>query len=264
MKEEFMVEELSYQNYQMQQLYEVSNEGMHQRAKSVKKGNKFRLSDSGWEPIKYEGFAILSMVNDNPLNSILAARLKEIQIELAKEFNAKNLYFLPPESFHQTIANLLSEERFRDNVLNKGYEPDFPGVITSAFESIGDSKYTQNIDMKIVGLAIFGSAIGVLGIFNNQVDYERIINFRQEIYTNGTLNQYGITRTRPFIGHITMAYIESNLSEEEKEHLIDICYRINQSLETENLHFYIEKTSLNSYKDLSCFHSGSDFPSLKI
>ena len=260
-----MVEELSYQNYQMHQLYEVSIEGLYKRAKSVKKGNKFRLSDSGWEPIKYEGFAILSMVNDNPLNSILAARLEEIQTELAKEFIAKeDLYFLPQESFHQTIANLLSEERFRDNVLNKGYEPGFSGVITSAFESIGDRKYTQNIDMKIVGLAIFGSAIGVLGIFNNQVDYERIINFRQEIYTNGTLNQYGITRTRPFIGHITMAYIESNLSEEGKEHLIDICYRINQSLETENLHFYIDKTSLHSYNDLSCFHSGSDFPSLKI
>lgn len=260
-----MTEELSYQDYQMQQLYEVSYEGLHQRAKSVKKGNKFRLSDNGWEPIKYEGYALLSMVNDNPLNLILATRLEEIQTELAEEFNAKeDLYFLPSESFHQTIANLLSEERFRDNILDKGYESDFPGVITSAFESIGDKKFTQSIDMQIVGLGIFGSAVGVLGIFNNQVDYERILDFRQEVYANETLNQYGITRTRPFIGHITMAYIESNLSEEVKEHLIDICYRINQSLETENLHFYIDETSLRSYKDLSCFHSGRDYPSLNI
>ena len=260
-----MTEELTYQDYQKRQLNEVSYGGLLHRAQSLKPGNKFRQIGSGWEPLKYEGYAILSMVNDHPQNSILAARLAEIQIELAKGSNTQeDLYFLPQESFHQTIANLLSEERFKENVLNRGNDSGFPGIISGAFEYIGDKHYTNNIDMHIAGLGIFGSAIGALGVFNDPLNFGRILDFRQGIYTNEVLNQHGIHRTRPFIGHITLAYVESNLSNKSKENLIETCYRINQSIATEDLNFYIKETSLRSYQDLSHFNLSPDYPTIKI
>ena len=65
----------------------------------------------------------------------------------------------------------------------------------------------------------------------------------------------GIQKTRPFIGHITLAYIESDLSFIEKKALVEVTTTLNEQWQNEKHFFYIDQTQLTSFKNLSSFHT---------
>ena len=84
--------------------------------------------------------------------------------------------------------------------------------------------------MRLIGLSIFGTALGLLGVFENEVDYCRILDFRSAFYSDPGLQALDIRMTRPFIGHITLAYIESDLHAWQREKLAAAVHNINRSL----------------------------------
>src|SRR6202000_3200973 len=79
---EDMTGDMSFDEYNTRQLYEISPERNHDRAFRTKAAGKFFYNDGVWTPGEYEGFAVVSMLNENPGNEPLAARLVEVQKEL--------------------------------------------------------------------------------------------------------------------------------------------------------------------------------------
>ncbi|MES2730995.1 MAG: hypothetical protein V4714_04575 [Bacteroidota bacterium] len=255
------IQELNYEAYQQRQVQETEKKRWAERAKDLKVANHFRYENRQWKGLSYEGFAVVSMLDANPGNTGVSQRLREIQSLLSTCFNKPSTcYMLPTESFHQTIANTLSNSRFRENVKSKGLTDTYPALVGKALENIPASVHSQPIAMRLAGLSLFSNAIGLLGIFDNENDFKRILNFREHLYTDPTLNQLTITRTRPFIGHITLAYLEKELSRQEKALLINTGMAINNDLGKEALHFSISQTELRSYQDLSHFHHQPGYP----
>lgn len=254
-------EELGFGDYTLRQKHEVTLDGLKARAEKVRASDKFKYHDGVWKTMAYPGYAIVSMVESNPENDALVSRLKEIQHGLVKDLKAADqFYLLPPESFHQTVANTLSADRFEKHILQAGIEQEYPDKIRKAFNQLELDAHADPIQMDMIGLSIFGSAIGILGTFQKASDFQRIIDFRDAFYSIQDLNALDIRRTRPFIGHITLAYLDGDFTPDFRNQLTTICHQINQDLSFESLVFNISNTELRKYDDLSCFQSYPHFP----
>lgn len=253
--------DLSFQDYTQRQLHEISLEGIQASVNQISPSGHFSFRNSNWVPEPYEGFAILSMTQDNPGNVHLNERLKELQIEIESIFNHPGTFYsLPTVSYHQTIANTLSAERFQKHIKVPGLEKDYPEIIGNAFRKIHSFNENEPIRMSMVGLSIFRTAIGILGIFKKEDDYFRILRFRQKFYSNHPLQELGIRMTRPFIGHITLGYFEKVPDPGEAQLLSNKIQELNHELFKVPPVFFISQAGLRKYLNLSQFDRKDEFP----
>ena len=117
-----------------------------------------------------------------------------------------------------------------------------------------------HIRMKMIGISVFGTAIGILGSIASEQEYEAITAFRSGFYADNRLAALDVRLTRPFIGHITLAYIEDVLSEAEKETLSSVLNRLNREIESAELYFVIGHTGLRRYHHLAEFIREDHYP----
>jgi hypothetical protein len=86
-----------------------------------------------------------------------------------------------------------------------------------------------------------------------------VLHFRDHFYGDARLADIGIRRTRPFIGHITLAYIERELDDATRARLVDLVISINRELSLHNLQFHLPAAELRAYRHLAEF---TPFPAL--
>jgi hypothetical protein len=256
-----MAEELSYAVYQDRQLAEIQAEQLIKRSKGIHYGGKFRLEQNQWQPEAYSGYAVLSMLEDQSGNHTLCDQLCRWQntlIEATGLFH--KLYPLPSKSFHQTIANTLSAERYVEHIVDAGLRSAYPQLIAEAMAQIDPASVAEPIAMRLIGLSLFGSAIGMLGVFEKEQDYQRILAFRRQLYHNPALQAIGIQRTRPFIGHITLLYFGADILTSDGEKIAKACSTINDQIKGEAWYFYVNQTQLMQYPHLAQFDRELDYP----
>lgn len=246
--------ELSFAAYQGRQCYEVSPEGLRARAGKLMPGDKFRFLNGAWRPQPYPGHAVVTMVDGFAANAALAAQVRWTQHELSHGFNASDaLYLLPPASFHQTIANTLSAENHQRLVVERGLTAGYPGMVTDVFTEMPRPRDERPVLMRMIGLSIFSTAIGLLGVFEQEEHFHRVLQFRDRFYAHERIAGLGIRRTRPFIGHITVAYLERLLSAGERTRLVDLLIAINREIATRELRFHLPHAELRAYDHLADF-----------
>jgi hypothetical protein len=261
----FQSSDFSFEEYNQRQLGEISPERVAEKALQAKAAGKFNWNGTDWIPNDYKGYAIITQLNDLSSNLPLIERLTVLQTNMAEKLQPSHaFYHLSVESFHQTVANTLSADRFEKNIAAAGLENQYPQIIEQAFNAIPLPDFSEPVKMKMVGLSIFGTAIGLLGIFENQTDYERITNFRKDFYLNDSLALLDVKMTRPFIGHITLTYIEHPLSVEEKQQLANTILALNEQLTKEENYFYLSNTTLRQYNNLGTFYTQNNYPSIQL
>lgn len=254
-------QEFSYEAYQRRQQQEVQAPQLNERARHLRFGHKFRYESGTWRCLPYEGYAIVSMVTDNPGNEELLEQLSEVQAQLRARVGLPHkLYPLPPTSFHQTVANTLSAHRYQQQVVEPGLEAAYPTIVGRALEQLPPAERTHPIRMQLIGLSLFGSAIGVLGTFEAVEDFQAILRFRDHLYQHDELGKLDIRRTRPFVGHITLLYFGHDLGEADGARLAKACAGFNESLFRTPWEFAISHTQLRKYEDLSAFRLEPHFP----
>lgn len=259
------VTELTQQYHNERQAFEVTLQGLNQRAEKLKSTNKFSCVDGVWHPQDYKGYAIVSMLDTNPNNEELSEKLVQFQNRIQQTMQLPHhFYMMPQASFHQTIVNTLSGSRFKEHIIDKGLEARYPEIIQNAFEKTTKSSIASSIKMNFTGIAIFGSAIGILGVIEDEQHWKAIMQLREELYSNPDLNQHDIKRTRPFIAHITLGYIDGELTEVQKQQLVQELDNINTSIDFSELVFSIDKTELRSYDQLAEFVSKPNYPQFKF
>lgn len=256
------IKELTYKAYQSRQQFEITERGLFARVQQLRSTDKFKWANGVWSKMPYKGYAIVSMLDANPGHVEISQKLVEIQQFLSHKVEDAQRHFfaLSTASFHQTVANTLSSHRFKTYIEDQGLEPKYPQMIANAFAEIPLPQEKYPISMKLIGLSIFGSALGILGVFEKEEDFNRILGFRNHIYHNQTLNVFDIKRTRPFIGHITLMYIDGVLKDKQKMQLVEACVELNREIEEQPLVFSIHQTGLRYYEELSHFQMQSGFP----
>src|ERR1700678_3210075 len=129
--------DLALQDYTGRQFRELDPGRLLERAMVSRPSGNFRHIGAGWAPQPYPGFAVVSMVDENPGNMRLRDALRALQTELLEQCPWEGaLYPLPVDSFHQTVANTLSEERFLQHIVRPGLEPVYPDLVAMAFEKM--------------------------------------------------------------------------------------------------------------------------------
>ena len=255
------VEELSYSVYEMRQRDEISRLTLEMRASLLGKGHKFQYQNGVWAPVSYPGISVVSMVDYEGENMKLHATLCDLQSRLAERANLPSaLYMLPPDSFHQTLANTFSADRYEQHIVQAGLVDAYPRLLERAFEAIETDVCDEPICMRLIGFSLFRTAIGLLGVFPDPKDYERVLQFRNGFYGNADLHAIGLVRTRPFIGHITLAYIEDVLENASCGHLVDVISDLNTQIENMDLTFAISETEPRWYDHLAAFEQRDHFP----
>ncbi len=246
--------ELAYNAYQVRQLHEVSPAGLRARVERIEPGNKFTFKTGGWSPLPYVGHAVVSMVEGHHENAPLLEQLRSIQNQLSYNVcDPSTLFLLPEASLHQTVANTLSDERHQRFVVDRGLAASYPAHVTSAFEDLPPSLALDRLSMRMIGLSLFSNAVGLLGIFDCEDDFHRVLHFREHFYGHERIGLLGIRRTRPFIGHVTVAYLERPLDSATKARLVEVAEAINRLLATRNVRFYLPKAELRAYEHLAEF-----------
>ncbi len=246
--------ELTYAAYQARQFHEVSPTGLRARAGRLVPGDKFRFRAGAWTPRPYVGHAVVAMAGGLEENQPLVDQLRSIQNQLSYNLaEPEALYLLPEASFHQTIANTLSAERHQQWVVERGLAAEYPARVAGAFEDLPPSLAFDRLSMRMIGLSIFSNALGVLGVFDTETEFQRLLHFREHFYGHERIGLLGIRRTRPFIGHVTLAYVERLLDPEARGRLVEVAEAINRLLAKGDLRFYLPKAELRAYDHLAEF-----------
>lgn len=255
------ISELDYATYQERQYTEVSQPAIQVRLESLGIGNRSRWNGGSWEPQPYPGFALQAMVNATRDNDILAKELLSLQDRVVGSIQRPGaLYPLPVSSFHQTVANTFSADRLSESIVSKDLFDKFPQLIDSALQSLEPRHYDDPPRMRMIGISVFRTALGILGVFPDKNDFDRVISFRDSLYNHTDLSKIGLKRTRPFIGHITLAYVEDSLDTSEKNALSAVLESLNADLSDRPLLFSMPKAELRRYNTLSAFEYDPAFP----
>jgi hypothetical protein len=190
--------ELSVAAYQERQLHEISPAGVAARAAKLRPAEQFRYEDGAWVPNPYIGHAVVTMVGSTPANAPLVGALASIQHGLLERLAApRSFYPLPATSFHQTIANTLSADKHQRLVVDRGLAAEYPSIVTNTFADIPALAARESLTMRMVGLSIFGTAIGLLGVFDREEGFHRVLHFRDHFYGDVRLADLGIRRSLP-------------------------------------------------------------------
>ncbi len=145
--------------------------------------------------------------NPYAIEGFIAKNLEKLQDKIKGE--TSRFVPVPPETLHLTVADLLWEERYEVLINSQGSEiqktPLFQ-EIDRLLKRLGGS--STSLSATIVGVGGFPGVVVALVDFESS-DYDRIKSCRDEIYSNFVLANYGVFREYPFLGHVTLGYIEA-------------------------------------------------------
>ncbi len=258
-------QELDYASYQGRQYSEISRSGLERRAALLAPGHRAAYHDGQWTPIPYRGYAMQAMLSQSRNYASLSLDLQDLQQQLLSLLPDPGcLYPLPPASFHQTVANTFSAGRYQSQLVDLGLADSFPAIIAERAAQWPSETTSHPPAMQLVGISLFRTAIGILGVFENELHFDRVLAFRDRFYSDERLAQIGLARTRPFIGHVTLAYLERHLQPREAAQLVEGIDRINQRLRSRRLEMEMPFAQLHRYEDLSHFATQPDFPKLSL
>jgi hypothetical protein len=152
-------DDLTYTEYTQWQQNSVSLENLQNQSLQLKISKHFIFNNGKWNIPDYEGFAIISKLNSNTGNKKCFSQLCHLREIL--RFRLRNeafYYWLPEDSYHQTIANTLSSERYYLNLKAPGLEKEYPEMIQNAFNikcldlmySEAVSRYSEFLKRKMI------------------------------------------------------------------------------------------------------------------
>jgi hypothetical protein len=257
------IADLSYADHEERQRCAISAQGLVDAATKLGIGGKFRRIGDIWQPQPYPGVAVVSMVDEGGKNAATIAAINALRTQLASELDTEACYLLPVDSYHQTIANTFSDARYQRHIIDSGNQQSYPALLRQAFAEFDQPSSTAP-SMQLIGLSLFGTAFGLLGVFADVEHYKRIVSLRQQFYGYQPLRALGLSRTRPFIAHVTMGYFECALDQPQREHIVALFTEINRALYKEPLVFSMHRAQARCYDHLATFVSRPEYPTFSF
>lgn len=250
--------ELSHAEHDARQLQQCSAEALAASAPSLHAGEAASWEPSrgldAWRPLPYPGLAFQAMGDADVRNQASVQRLCELQQALVALADGPGRYYpLPRDSLHQTLISTFSGSRRERHLVATGQLAGFPALLAQTLAAVVPPAPRDTVRMSLVGLSMFRTAIGALGIFENPEHYARVLALRARAYDDPRLRRVGLTRTRPFIGHVTLLYLQATPGAAEQARLLEALAAINRELRSRPLAWMMPVAELCEYAHLSAF-----------
>jgi hypothetical protein len=270
--------EKSYQDYIRLENGLLSDKAMREAAHQMKTLGKFKkceindgeegseeIEEGGaveWEAIPYEGYTLITPTFfDDQNNEACYSRLKNIQdvilnLSLISKPAYKQFVAAPAEAFHMTLARLISDDMYTQRLQNTR-EDDFLAALSRLFEAMPSS---GSLNFEVRGIALFHGVIAALVAPATEQDYQRLQEFRDSIYNDPELTELGVERKRGFNGHISLLYLEEDLSGADREILAAQISDINQKFFAKPLLFTVIRGEVRKFNNFLRFYREEEWP----
>lgn len=251
--------EMNYVDYLKQVDNVLKEETIKKFARQIKTLGKFQESRDGlWEPVPYSGYTLITPTFlDDHENVGFYRLLSDIREELFWNILFPGVVWAPTITLHLTIGRLISGDIFASRIMNSR-EEEFLLALSQLFSQISSS---SSLKYEVKGLSIFPQ--GVIAAIVSPVtenDYQRLQAFRDNLYTDKVLKNLGVERKRSFHGHITLFYIEEELSRKDRRMLADAVTEINKRFFSTPLPFDLARAEVRKFDDISEFYRLDHWP----
>jgi 2'-5' RNA ligase len=242
-----MGKHLNYDSYQ-KEIREKAEQLVETLTK--KPANRYRIhyrSDSKvqFEPRAYSGYTILA--RPYPIDFANRSKLEAIQRTLRD--NVFGFAPVPSETFHMTIANLVSGNIYEAISETPNLEPTFRRTIETILDDILTPQEEIPLTSHIIGIGSFPGVVVALVDFKRENHYSRIEILRNHIYKNPFLTSSGVRHDRPFLGHITLGYLEAVPPTGLDNVVSNI--RLQENFSSDDWAFEIREVALHSFRSMS-------------
>ncbi len=239
-----MIEDGSYDEY-IERVQQKADEDL--RRLEWRRPGKYALTESSSErlhfkPVPYPGCTVLAI----PYPCRDLAYMADLQgklVEASEEFAP-----VPVDTFHMTIADLVAGEKYESLGARRRNQ-----LLARASELAASWNCGTLIRARICGLSAFPGVVVALVDFESASDYQKVIQLRSAIYGDGQLREFGVTREFPFVGHVTLGYVESAAA----NRVAEVTGNLRPVLDV--LHFEIRGARAFTFPNMSSYSTAS-FP----
>ncbi len=214
----------------------------------------------------FPGYSIVTPPGEEDrLNGDFYNQIETLQQQLSLQLEPDLLVYLPPKSFHFTLADLIWDNTYSQVLeTNPDFELNLKQRIADIFQQYQSSiEIIKPIRWQLWGIVVRPRAIMASMVPENQESYDKIVELRRFIYQDKGLIGLGIEQQYDFTAHITLGYfghIPSNLN---RSRLCVTLSQINDRLlETQPPIFNIERAELRKFDSMINYYRQSDWPSI--
>lgn len=231
---------------------------------NIQKSPKFQ----GGKFVAFPGYTVLTPpYTEDSLNGEFYYRLETIQQQLSKQIESDMVAWVPPNSFHLTLADLIWDKSYQEAVQDN---PNFDNKIKVCMEEIFKNYQKVNLEKnkiqwQLLGLLVFPRALVAGLVPCDELSYEKIVRLRRLIYQNIDLMALGIEQQYYFTAHIPLGYFTENISELNLDYLASVLSTFNDKcLEIEPEVLTIRQVELRKFEDMTKFLPDNNNPMVEI
>jgi hypothetical protein len=234
------------------------------KLENIRKSPKF---ESG-EPVPFPGYTITTPIAaDDIHNQLFYQQLNSLQDKLQQEVESQTIVFLPPDSLHFTLADLVWENNYRA-ALEKN--TDFEIQLQSKIAEIFANFAAENIIEEPIYWQFFGSivkprTIAALLVPKDEASYEKIVQLRCYIYQNSGLIGLGIEQQYDFTAHVTLGYFNDIPDNFDRVKMQKILLELNEKwLETESPTIEVCRGELRKFDNMTDYYREENYPAIEF
>ncbi len=235
---------------------------LRQRAGEIKPpAGRFMRKDTGeWTPLEHPGYTIITPPfedEEEEDNVQTYETLRDVQQFILERLNPLQYAPAPEAPLHFTISDLVSGDTYKKRV-DGPQEQSFLIALASCFDELN---LRGAIKMNVLGVSLFlgGFVIALVGAYDEQ-SYKRLMLFRNAIYEAERLKNFGVLRKFKFTGHITLAYIESELSAKDRTRLAKTLVDVKERFFDNPLPLNVVRADVRKFDDMSRFYRCEGWP----
>ena len=215
-----------------------------------------------WLPLPHAGYTLITPTfADDTENFNTYTKLDDIRQLIARALDPDQYVPAPLAAFHQTVARLVSGpecEHQNPEMERARFEEHFIKQMREVFAFLPQF---GPIQMEIKGISVLpGGFIAALLTTVDEGEYQRLMSFRAQVYQNQELRKFGVEPQRPFVGHVTLGYLQVPLKPVTQKDLYEMMLMINRLTFVTPVSFKISRVDLRKFNNYLWFFRESDWP----
>lgn len=248
----------SFHDYQQQLEAKLMKSTIRETIEQLRPKELFTKDHQGeWQPHRHAGYTIITPNFTDEVDNVKAyVRLGDAQQQLIRNLDPSRYVLAPISAFHQTIARLISGPAYENQIMGRDQL-----LIDALSQELKQFPKYRLIKMTIRGISVLaGGFIAALLETANEDEYHRLISFRKLLYSNEVLKNLGVEPKRSFVGHVTLAYLQAPLNQENGNQLLANVQMINQRYFSTPIPFDITRAEVRKFDNYLAFYRKPNWP----